>query len=108
MNRFCEEAVNVERVPINRVVAAPESARRENGVLIIPLYEETLVVEKRLVLVEELRITIEQTTQNASQTVALRREEAHIENLPANQSGEAHRRLIKPKQRQKRKNQNYG
>ena len=78
------ESVDVERVPINRVVDAPESSRREDGVLIIPLYEETLVVEKRLVLVEELRITIRQSTENVSQTVDLRREEVFIENLPAN------------------------
>lgn len=76
------EAVSVERVPVNRVVSAPEAARREEGVLIIPLYEETLVVEKRLVLLEELRITIKQSTETSSQTVTLRREEAHVENLP--------------------------
>lgn len=82
-----KEAVSVERVPINRIVAAPEAARRENGVLIIPLYEETLVVEKRLILTEELHITIRQTTETASQTVTLRWEEAIIENLPASSVG---------------------
>ena len=80
------ESVNVERVPVNRVVDAPEASRREDGVLIIPLYEETLVVEKRLVLVEELRITIRQNTENVSQIVDLRREEVSIENLPAGSS----------------------
>ena len=81
-----KEAVSVERVAINRVVDAPEAARREDGVLIIPLYEETLVVEKRLVLTEELRITIRQSTETMSQTVDLRREEVFIENLPSGTS----------------------
>ncbi len=78
------EAVQVNRVPVNRIVDAPEAARKnENGTLIIPIYEETLVVEKRLVLKEELHITIAQTVETSAQTVTLRHEDARIERIPA-------------------------
>ena len=50
-------AVNVERVPINRVVTTTPDVREEGNVLIVPVLEEQVFVEKRLVLVEEVRIT---------------------------------------------------
>lgn len=49
------DAVGVTRVPIDRVIAEGEVApipRTENGVTIIPVLEEVLVVEKRLVLTQ--------------------------------------------------------
>src|SRR3954465_9597176 len=51
------EAVGVTRVPIDRVIAEGEAApqvRDEGGVTIIPVLEEVLVVEKRLILKEEV------------------------------------------------------
>ena len=50
-------AVDVTRVPINRIVTAAPDIREEGNVLIIPVVEEQVFVEKRLVLVEEVRIT---------------------------------------------------
>lgn len=49
---------SVERVAIGTEVdsANPPQARTEDGVTIIPVLEEVLVVEKRLILKEELRI----------------------------------------------------
>jgi len=73
------EEVSVERVPINRVVEAPVPVRREGNVLIIPLLEEVLVVEKRLLLKEELHITKRSVEVHDPQRVNLRREEAIIE-----------------------------
>ncbi|MCJ2107496.1 YsnF/AvaK domain-containing protein, partial [Methylobacterium sp. E-041] len=51
--------VGVTRVPINRTLAegeTPPVVREENGVTIIPVLEEILVVEKRLVLREEVHV----------------------------------------------------
>lgn len=48
--------VEVERIAIGREVAAAPVVREEGDILIIPLVEERLVVEKRLFLVEELRV----------------------------------------------------
>ena len=74
------ESVTVERVPINRPVeGAPPEARDEGDTRIIPVFEEILVVEKRLMLVEEIHIRRVQTTQDETQSVTLRRDEAVIE-----------------------------
>ena|SRR2546421_1900649 len=51
------DEVVIERVSINRVIEAPISARSEEDTVVIPLLEEVLVVEKRLLLKEEVRIT---------------------------------------------------
>jgi uncharacterized protein (TIGR02271 family) len=55
--------------------------RYEGDTLIIPVVEEVLVTEKRLVLVEEVRITLVEGTHPAGQTVTLRKEEVSIERL---------------------------
>jgi uncharacterized protein (TIGR02271 family) len=53
------EEVRVERVPANRVLAEGEVAtpHQEGDVLVIPIVQEELVVVKRLVVREELRVT---------------------------------------------------
>src|SRR6185295_10486541 len=56
------EEVTVEHVPVGRVVKEQEPAREEHGVYIVPIYEEQLVVVKRLVLKEEIRIHRQSTT----------------------------------------------
>jgi uncharacterized protein (TIGR02271 family) len=75
------DEVVIERVPINRVIEAPISARSEQDTLIIPLLEEVLVVEKRLLLKEELRITKRRIETHTPQRVTLRREEATVEHI---------------------------
>jgi uncharacterized protein (TIGR02271 family) len=75
------DEVVVERVPINRVIEGPASVRSEEGTLIIPLLEEVLVVEKRLLLKEELRITKRRVETHTPQRVTLRREEAAVERI---------------------------
>lgn len=74
------EEIVVERIPINRLIddAVPD-VRDEDGVLIIPLVEEVLVVEKRFLLREEVRISKSRKTENSPQTVVLRREVIEIE-----------------------------
>jgi uncharacterized protein (TIGR02271 family) len=74
-----KEEVQVERVPINRYVEGPVPVREEDGVTIVPLLEEVLVVEKRLLLKEELRITKRTKTVRDPQRVILRSEEALVE-----------------------------
>ena len=48
--------VDIERISLNQVVERALPVREENGVTIVPLYEEVLVVTKQLVLKEELHI----------------------------------------------------
>ncbi len=74
-----QEDVAVERVAINRVVDTPGEVRYEGDTMIIPLLEEVLVVEKRLMLKEEIRITRQRTETHKPQRVTLRSEEVNIE-----------------------------
>jgi uncharacterized protein (TIGR02271 family) len=50
------EEVEIEHEPVGQVVGERGQSWEENGVLILPIYEEQLVVTKRLVLRERLRI----------------------------------------------------
>ncbi len=75
------EEVQVERIAINQLVEQMPAVRHENDVMIIPVVEEVLVVEKRLMLREEVRITKRQTTTSEPQQVTLRREEVIVERL---------------------------
>ena len=71
--------VSVERVPVNRVVTEAPSTRQDGDTLIIPILEEVLVVEKRLVLKEELHIRKDNSERTVHETVRLRSEEVRIE-----------------------------
>ena len=73
------EEVEVERVPINREIAEAIGPRQEGDTLIVPLLEEVLVVEKRLILREEVRITRRKVEHRDPKTVVLRSEEATVE-----------------------------
>jgi uncharacterized protein (TIGR02271 family) len=73
--------VDIERIPINRVVEGPILVRSEEDTLIIPVLEEVLVIEKRLLLKEEIRITTRRIETHAPQRVTLHREEATVERI---------------------------
>ena len=78
------DAVEVTRVPIDRVIADGETApivRTENGVTIIPVLEEVLVVEKRLVLKEEVHLRRTAVDEAVEVPVALRRQHAVVDRL---------------------------
>jgi uncharacterized protein (TIGR02271 family) len=77
------EAVEVERVPLDRWVEAPIPVRQEGDTTVITLVEEVVVVEKRLRATEEVRITRKQSIEPSVHTVTLRREEAVVEHLNA-------------------------
>ncbi|MDQ2746795.1 MAG: YsnF/AvaK domain-containing protein [Acidobacteriota bacterium] len=82
------EEVEFERVPINQFVAAPPEIRREGDVMIVPLVEEVLVIEKKLVLREEIRIKTRRDTLHNPQEFVLRREEATLEQIEPDAAGE--------------------
>jgi uncharacterized protein (TIGR02271 family) len=76
------DEVVIERVPIERFVEGPISARSEGETLIIPVLEEVLVVEKRLLLKEEVRITTRRSETHTPQRVTRRREQVAVERIP--------------------------
>ncbi len=75
-------SVEVERVPIGRQVAEPPSVREEGDTLVIPVLEEVLVVEKRLVLREEIHLRRRTTSESVTEDLTLRRQTAEVERLP--------------------------
>lgn len=79
------EEVHVKRVPVNRVVEGPIPVRHVGNTMIISLLEEVLVVEKRLMLKEELHITRDEVETYKPQRVRLRTEEAAIERVGASE-----------------------
>ena len=76
-----QEDVTVERVPIGRMIEAAPPMREEDGVLIVPVLEERLVVMTELVLKEEIRITKKSRTEIVREPVRLRSERVEIERL---------------------------
>jgi len=74
------EEATMERVPVNRVLAETDipAPRQEGDTWIVPIVHEEVVVVKRRVLAEELRITkqVRTTTQHIAEQV--RREEIDI------------------------------
>jgi uncharacterized protein (TIGR02271 family) len=71
--------VEVTRVPVEREIDAAPPIRTEGDVTIIPVVEEILVVEKRLVLREEIHVRQIATTQSVEVPLTLRKQEAVID-----------------------------
>lgn len=78
-----EENVEVTRVPVNQEVGTVPAVRTDGDVVIVPILEEVLVVEKRLVLKEELHIRRTRTQTTIETPVALRKQRAVVERLSA-------------------------
>jgi uncharacterized protein (TIGR02271 family) len=70
-----DEEIQVERVTVNQWVDSPPPALRYEGeTMIIPIVKEVAVVEKRLMLVEELHIVKRQNQKQETRQVTLRKE----------------------------------
>lgn len=80
------EEVDVQRVPVNRQVEQAPEVRYEGDTMIIPVLEEVLVVEKRLMLKEEVRVTRKHSQVQQPQHVTLREEEVEVQRLDNNAS----------------------
>jgi len=79
---LARERVEIETVPIgSRIDAVPE-IRQEGDTTIVPVVEEVLVVERRLVLKEEVHIRRVRTTERHKETVMLRYQEAVVTRHP--------------------------
>lgn len=86
---LAREQVEVERIPIGKSVDAAPSIREEGDTIIVPVVEEVLVVGRRLVLKEEVRIRRVHGTEHHQERVTLRRHEATVKRLSATEpSGE--------------------
>jgi uncharacterized protein (TIGR02271 family) len=77
------EEVQVERITVNRPVPRGRRPlpRQEGDTLIVPIVEEEIVVSKRLVVREEVRITKRRLERHEEVSDTVRRQELHIESL---------------------------
>ncbi|HEY8617049.1 YsnF/AvaK domain-containing protein [Phenylobacterium sp.] len=75
---LAREDVQVERIDIGREVDEVPQVRTEGDTLVIPIYEEIVVVEKRLVLQQEIRLTRRTETRIVEQPVTVRRLEPEV------------------------------
>lgn len=73
--------VEVTRERIDREIEAVPQTRVEGDTTIIPVVEEIVIVEKRLILVEEIRIRQITTTEEISVPVSLRKQTATVERI---------------------------
>jgi stress response protein YsnF len=73
------QRIEIERVAIGQVVDALPPVRQEGDTTVISVVEEIVVVERRLILKEEIRLRRVQTTERHRESVTLREQEAVIE-----------------------------
>lgn len=75
------DEIVVEHVNVGRVVKEDEVplTRYEGDTMVLPVFEEVLVVQKQLMLKEEVRITRRQHEVHAPQKVVLRSEQVKVE-----------------------------
>jgi uncharacterized protein (TIGR02271 family) len=87
---LAREEVDVQHIPVGEYVEERRPPWEEQGVLTIPVYEEQLVVVKRLMLREYLKVRRIATTERRLFEEPLRRERLVIED--ATNSGLVHER----------------
>jgi uncharacterized protein (TIGR02271 family) len=88
---LAREAVEIERTAIGRPVEAMPAVREEGDTIVVPIVEEVLVVERRLMLKEEVRIRRVRSTQRHQERVTLRHQEAVVTRVRAEQPGDGER-----------------
>jgi len=76
---LAHEIIEIERVALDRPVDAIPPTREEGDTTIISVVEEVLVVERRLVLKEEIRLRRVRTIERHRETVTLREQQAVVE-----------------------------
>ena len=75
------EHVEIERTAVGKQVDKPPPVREEGDTLIIPILEEIVVVERRLLLKEEVRVRRTREKQPYQERVVVRKQEAVITRL---------------------------
>ena len=75
--------VEVERIPIGRIVAAVPPVRNEGDTIILSVVEEVIVTEHRLILKEEVHIRRVHVAERHTETVVLREQNVEIRRIEA-------------------------
>jgi uncharacterized protein (TIGR02271 family) len=77
--QLARDHVEVERVPMDVEVDEIPPVREENGVTIVPVVREVMVVTKKLILTEEVRLKRRTVVEETAQPVTLRVQRAVVE-----------------------------
>ena len=77
-----QERVQVERVPVERIIDSPVTSHYDGDTLVIPVMEEVLIIKKKLFLKEEVRVTKYVGEIEHQETVTLRKEAVTVERTP--------------------------
>jgi uncharacterized protein (TIGR02271 family) len=73
------DEVEIERIPMNQTLSQLPSVRLEGSTTVIPVVEEVVVVEKKLVLVEEIHVRRKTNVKTEQIPVTIRSEHADID-----------------------------
>jgi uncharacterized protein (TIGR02271 family) len=73
-----KESAEIETIPIGRQIFEMPSIRHEGETVILPIVEEIVYTERRLILKEEVRITRRNTTEQFHDRVTVRYQEAVV------------------------------
>jgi uncharacterized protein (TIGR02271 family) len=73
------DGVAIERVPINKMIDEPPNMREEGDVMIFPVVEEVIVVQKRLMLKEEVHVRRIREERMEQKEVTLRSEQVKVD-----------------------------
>jgi len=76
------DETHVERVPVNRFVENAPEIRYDGDTMIIPVLKEVAVVEKKLMLVEELHVTKRAVQTQETEYITVRREHLEVKRTP--------------------------
>lgn len=86
---LASERVRVERVPVGRTVDHAPEVRQEGDTTIVPVIEEVLVLVRKILVKEEIRITRERAVvQSPPQKVVLRSEHVRVERIDSPEDGD--------------------
>ncbi len=77
------ESAEIETIPIGRQIFEMPSVRHEGETIIVPIVEEVIHTERRLMLKEEVRITRRKITEQFHDRVTLRYQEAVVTRVPS-------------------------
>lgn len=80
---LARDRIEVERVAINRVIDAMPPTRQEGDTTIVPIVDEVLVLERRLILKEELHVRRVSVIEHHQERIVLRRQSAVVIRIPA-------------------------
>ncbi|HEY8592806.1 MAG TPA: DUF2382 domain-containing protein [Sphingomicrobium sp.] len=83
------DELQIDRVPRNIRLTEVPRVRHEGNTTIVPVVEEVVVVEKVLVLVEEIHVSRRSVSTEAQIPVTLRVEQARVEREPTAETRQA-------------------